>query len=250
MNQLKDILNTLQEREVEANIQPEDIDPKVRAGVEALVRNAKSSIETVSRQYREAVMENVVIIGVNGKTSKQFAEVAQSLGTLAVDFNLIQDRLVNSLKNRAVGELYTSDAHFKLIDELSKIRLEYDMAQLPTPQVNAYNDGIYDFPLNVAIPKLLLKNYETALESAITRREIGKAALSSKFAGKKLPVVLYNLSRGVDTRFIPAPIMTIDSNNEVTAAVVKKKLSDVKLLLNKVTNSLAAQTEENENERK
>jgi hypothetical protein len=232
MNQLKEILSQLQDKEAEANLQPEDVNPNVRAGVEALVRNAKQSIEGIARQYREAVMANVVIIGVKGKTAKEYAEVAKKLGSLAVDYNLIQDRLTNNLRLRAVGEYFTSDANFKLIDELAKIRLEYDMTQLPTPVINAYNDGIYDAPLAIGIQKLLVKNYGTALESAITRREIGKQALESRFTGKKLPVVIYNLDRDVDARFIPAPMIVIESNGPVTENGVKKKLSEIRAQLN------------------
>lgn len=248
MNQLKEILATLKEKEAEANIQPEDVDPKVRAGVEALVRNAKASLDTIARQYRDAVMANVVIIGVNGKTAQQYAEIAQKLGSIAIDFNMIKDRLVTNLKKRAVGELFTSDANFKLIDELAKIRLEFDIVQLPTPQINAYNDGIYDAPIDIAISKLLLKNYGTSLESAITRREIGRKALEAKFTGKKLPVVLYNLDKDVDARFIPAPLLTIESNSNVTENGVKKKLSEIRAQLNgkqKTENEgQTAQTEE------
>lgn len=196
-------------------------------------------------------MGSVVIIGVNGKTSEAFAKAAEKAGAIAVDFNMIIDRLANNLSKRATGPEYTSDSHFKLIDELAKIRIEFDMVQLPNPQVNAYNDGIYNSPLKEAIVKLLAKNYGSGLQSAITRREIGRKGLEVRFSGKKLPVVLFNLDADVDVRYIPNPVTVITSNQKVTPNLVKKKLSEIKNMLidkelqDSQTNGQSAQTQEN-----
>ena len=236
MNTLKEILTKLQEKEAESKIIPEEVDYKTRAGVEAIVRNAKTDIDALSRSYKEQVMSNVVLVAVKGKTAKEFAEAASKSGAVAVDFNLIVDRLVSNLASRAVGATFTSNANFMLLDEMQKVRLEYDMVQLPTPQINAYNDGIYDAPLAEAIKKLILKNYGSGFQSAITRREIGKAALAARFGGKKLPVIVYNLDQDVDTRFIPAPTATLTSNAAVSANIVKKKLAEIRAQLNKDQN--------------
>lgn len=231
MNTLREILDRLSDKEAEAALNPEDASPKVRAGVEALARNAKVDVERIAKEYKDAVMGSVVIIGVKGATAQEFATAAEKAGSIAINFTAVNDRLVKALKARGVGELYTSTAHFMLIDELSKLRLEYDMVQLPTPQVNAYSDGIYDAPLAIAIEKLLRKNYGTGLQSAVTRREIGARALQARFSGKKLPVVVYNLEEDVNVSFIPAPLTVVKSDKKVSDNIVKKQLSTIKAML-------------------
>jgi hypothetical protein len=245
MNDLKSILSNLEEKEAEASLRPEDCDPKVRAGVEALVRNAKVDVETISKKYRDAVLANTVIVATYGESAEEFASMAGEHGAIPINYNLIQERLVGSLRSKAVGDYYTSTAHFALLDELSKIRLEYEMVQLPTPQANAYSDGIYDAPLAEAVDKLLTKNYGSGLESAVTRREIGKKALEARFSGTKLAVILYNVNKDVDTRFLPAPIASFDIKGKVTDNIVKKKLNELRALI-KNTNKLDQEVDQGE----
>jgi hypothetical protein len=128
---------------------------------------------------------------------------------------------------------------------LSRIRLKYDIVSLPTPIINNYNDNVYDQPIEVAVRRLLEKNYGSSLQSAVTRREIGRKALEARFSGKKLPVMVYNLLERVDTRFLPDPSADIVSNSVPNETVVKKKLTEVKNLLNKSQNNgQSAQTDE------
>lgn len=243
MRELSEILAALKDTEATANIEPRETDPRVRAGTEALVRNAKADLERLYTEYKDTVINNVVVIAVKGKTAAEFAASAAKLGAVPVDFDLISERLATNLSKRAVGDIYTSDAHFKLLDELAKIRIEYDIVRLPNPQINAYNDGIYNSALRPAIDKLLLKNYGTSLQSAVSRREIGKHALESRFGGKKLPVVLYNLTGDVDTQFLPAPVTTIVSDGKVTDNSVKKKLTEIRSLLAVKKEGTEAETE-------
>lgn len=246
---LKDILKKLSDKEAEAAINPEDVDPRVRAGVEAIVRNAKVDLVTIQKEYKEAVMDNVVLIAINGDYSKQFAEIAESMGALTINFNEVNENLVKSLESAQLGDVYTSNMHFALLGELSRIRLKYDIVTLPTPMVNNYNDNVYDQPIDVAVRRLIDKNYGTSLQSAVTRREIGRKALEARFSGKKLPVVIYNLLLRVDTRFLPDPSADISANSIPNETVVKKKLTEVKNLLSKSQNNgQSAQTEELEDE--
>ena len=231
MNQLADIISQISEKEAEAAVHPEEVNPNVRQGVEAMVRNAKAELERINTEYRDEVMNSVVTIGVTGDSAKEFAEQAESLGAIAIDFNLIKGRLVAALENSGQGDLYNSNMHFRLISELSQIRLDYNMVSLPTPIINGYNDGVYDSPIATAIDRLLDKCYGSALQSAVTRREIGKKALAIRFTGQKLPVIVYNMDRDADTQFLPRPTAKFESNGEVTETGVKKKLTEVKSLL-------------------
>lgn len=247
MSDLKELFAKIVDTEATAAIDPTGVDPRVRAGVEANVRNAKQDLEKVNREYMDALMNNVVIIGVTGETSAEFAASAEKAGAISVDFDLVINRLAENLSKRAVGTEYSSDAHFKLIDELSKLRLEYDMVRLPNPQINGYNDGIYGQPLLPAIRTLILKNYGTGLQSAITKREIGKKGLAARFTGKKLPVILFNLNGEVDAAFLSTPVTTIKSNGKVTDNGVRKKLSEVKnLIAGKTANQTDEQTQTQE----
>jgi hypothetical protein len=242
MNKLEEVLSQISEKEAEAAIHPEEVSPNVRQGVEALVRNAKADLEKINTTYRDLVMNSVVTIGVTGETAKEFAEKAESLGAVAVDFNLIKQRLVAALENSGQGEMYNSNMHFRLISELSQIRLDYNMISLPTPIINGYNDGVYDSPIVVAVDRLLDKCYGSALQCAVTRREIGKKALAIRFTGQKLAVVVYNMDRDADTQFIPMPTAQFVSDKEVTDEGVKKKLTEIKSLLNSKTKKPKDQT--------
>lgn len=252
MNNLKELYGKILDVTADSEIDPTACDPRVRPGVEAKVRNAKQDLERVKKEYQDALIGHVVTIGVNGSSAAEFAHAAEKAGAIAVDFELIVNRMAENLSKRAIGNEFTSDALFKLIDELSKVRIEYDMVQLPTPRADAYSDGIYNAPLREAIAKLFFKNYGSSLQSAITRREIGKKGLEAKFTGKKLPVIVYNLTQDVDVRFLPVPVTVITSNGKVTDNNVKKKLAEIKAMLadkkeetqDSQTNGQSAQTQE------
>jgi hypothetical protein len=232
MNQLKELVDQYTDKAAEANIIPEETDPRVRAGVEALVRNAKQELPIIQRKYAEAVLGNVVLIAVSGTNSEKFAKEAEKLGAISVDFLSVYKKISERLSGRAVGPTYTTDVHFKLLDELSKIRLEYDVVRLPNPMINAYSDGIYDAPINDALLSLFEKNYGSSLYSAATRRDIGKEAFEKRFTGKLLPVIVYNYTGAIDTQMLPAPAATFAADKSVTSKQVSKLLTQVKNTVN------------------
>jgi hypothetical protein len=245
MNQLKELVDQYTDKAAEAAVIPEETDPRVRAGVEALVRNAKQELPLIQRKYSEAVMSNIVLIAVSGANSEKFAQEAEKLGAVSVDFLSVYKKIAERLAQRAVGPTYTTDAHFKLLDELSKIRLEYDVVRLPNPMINAYSDGIYDAPINDALLALFEKNYGSSLYSAAARRDIGKEAFEKKFTGKLLPVILYNYNGAIDAQMLPAPAATFVADKAVTSKQVSKLLTQVKNTLNgKTSKEDADETEE------
>ena len=212
-----------------------------------MVRNAKKDLDKLYRNYKALVMNHVVIIGVKGASAAEFAKAAEQLGSISVDFNLVKNRLVTQLGKSAVGDVYSSHAHFRLIAELHKVKMEYEMKELPTPKINGYSDGIYDSPFNVAVSKLIDNNYGSSLQSAITRREIEVKALAARFSGKKLPVVVYNLDKEIDSQYLSQANTIIESDGDVTLDSVKKKLSGIaKSLTQKLkTETESSQTQEN-----
>jgi len=175
-----------------------------------------------------------VLIAVSGEGCREFAEIAaKDCGTVSVDFQGVTKKLVERLKARYASDTYNQGTHFILLDEFQKLKLEYEILRIAAPQVSGYNDGIYDFPLEEAVDKLLIKNYGDKLFSAISRREIGEQALNGKFNGKKLPVVLYNYTGSVDTDSLPLPLVTLAIDSKVTLKSVKKALTEVSSKLNK-----------------
>lgn len=228
MTDLKAILTELEEKEAESKLVPEQVDPRVRAGVEAKVRNAIQDLPRIQDKYKEAVMSTVTIIAVTGENAEKFAQIASdTMNALSVDFQLIKSRFVNNLKSRNAGEVYSSNTHFMLLDEVQKVKLEYKVLALPAPVINHYFDGIIDEKLEKAIELLLKKNYGNSLYSAITRREVGKRALEERFAGKNLPVILYNCNGEVDTNFLPTPSFLVDASSDVNVNMVKETLSNM-----------------------
>lgn len=239
MNQLVELLKNIEEKRAETKIIAEDADPRVRAGVEAIVRNAQGELSMLETKYKDAVMQSVVLIGLQGSTAEDFAVVAQEkFHAMAIDFRFLKSSLLNTLKSRNAGETYTSNVHFMLLDELSRVRTKYDIVRLPTPLISGYNDGIYDAQLSIAIDRLFEKNYGESLYSAVTRREIGNRALEKGFKEAMLPVIVYNFEGKVDSNFLPNPVTTIISTEFATVKSVKAALEDVKEIVtnNKVSN--------------
>jgi len=235
---IKDLIDQLAEKRAESRISPEESDPRVRAGVEALVRNAKVAVDEIGQQYKDSVMGHVVLVAVSGPSSKEFADMsAAKLNTLAVDFKYIEKVLIENLITRKAGERYGQNEHFLLLDEFNRLRIEYKFVLLPAPKVERYNDGVYEAPLAQAVSTLIKNNYQTSLFSAVTRRLIGQLALEKEFVGKFLPVVLYNYEGPVDAKMLPAPTLELEVSGKVTEKAVKTAMNEVraKLVGNKQT---------------
>jgi hypothetical protein len=248
---IKDIVAQLKEKQAESRIIPEESDPRVRAGVEAIVRNAKSELTRLESQYRTEVMGHVVVIAVNGPDSKDFAEIAsKKMKTLAVDFRGVLSHLLTNLRARSASARYGQNEHFLLLDEFNRLKLTLGVAQLPAPKISHYSDGIYEAELEFAVSSLITKNYENSLYSVVSRHEIGKAALQNEFVGKYFPVVLYNYSGPIDQQFLPFPIVEFTADGNVNEKSVKAVMNDVKakLLGNKANDPANGNTEGEDNE--
>jgi hypothetical protein len=235
MNRLKEILTELKDKTAESLVDPGSAPFATRHGTEALVRNAKQALPQLETLYKEEVMANVFIVGVNGPNQEAFAKIAQEkFGTTTIDYNLVLKKLGERITARHAAKTYSPQDGFLLIDELLKIKKEYNMSQIPMPRNNGYQDGAFNGTMEEGIAKVIGINYGNALQSAVTRREIGNAALADKFSDKYYPVVLLNYDEksGIDTRFLPRPMAFV----ETTAEPVTEK--EVKSVLTGISNSL------------
>lgn len=232
MNRLKELVKEIKEQKAILAVNPGDIDPQVRATFEGSQRNAGDVLKKLEDQYRNEITNHVVAVSIVGEFAADFAVKAAALGVVAINYQQVVDDIESNLKDRNAGVEYDSNTHFMLLDELSKIRIKHEMVRLPNPTVNGYNDGVYGSSIKDALKIIFNKNYGEGLQSAISRREIGRIALSGNFAGSKLPVFLYNNIGNVDTTFLPAPVTIIKIDKEMDKDEVLGKIKELKGILN------------------
>lgn len=230
MNKLKNIMDQIKEEQAMLAINPEDVDPRVRNTFEGQLRNSKEKLAQLEESYKNAVMEHTVIITVKGSEANHFASLAKE-AAVSLNYKLILENLVSALEARNAPVPYDSNTHFMLLDELAKVRIKYNIARLPNPLVNGYNDGVYGSDLETAVDILINKNYEQGLYSAITRKEIGNVALNGEFTGKKLPVFIYNNDGQVDVNFLPMPIAVIEINKKMDKEEVLGKIKELRSVI-------------------
>lgn len=234
-NRLKELLDEVADKEATTKIEPARVQASIRAGTEAMVRNATADLPKVKDLYMNEVMNHVIIIAVNGPGQDEFANIAKyKYDTRTVDYKLVQKTLTDRIKARNASNKYTNQEHFLLLDELTKIKTEYQMVQLPPPRNNGYMEGAYNKGLEEGLETLIKINYGSSLNSAITRREIGKLALEDKFSAKYYAVVLKNFTGNdaVDIRFLPQPVTIVDTGTEkITEKEVKSVLDKVNTMV-------------------
>lgn len=233
---LKERISQIEEKRAEAALSVEDSDPRVRAGVEATIRNAIQTLEQLETDYKDAVIPMAALIAIEGDGSKEFANTARiAFDTPTVDYEGVTNRIIDNVRTRSGRNEFTTQEFFLVLDELNKIKLEYGILSLPVPRVNAGSDRVYNCSIEEAVRNLLKINYDEQLNSVVTRREIGKLALSMKFSGKNLPVVVYNYRGSLDEQYLPRPLVTVSANlAEVNKDYVKEVLTQVK---NRLTGS-------------
>lgn len=232
-NRLKELIDSYRDKLAESQINPADADPKVRAGTEAIQRNAVRDLPDLAARYMDEVMKHSVIIGVSGTNSEEFAKIAKyRFKVVSVDYSLALNKMVNNMRKRGVRDAFYNEEYFMTLDEIIKLKSEYGILHLPAPRINHASDQVYNYPLEKALTNLIKTNYGDQLYSVVTRREIGKQALEDRFSGKSMPVVLYNYNGGYDESLLPRPILTVDANGKIDEKFVQSKLNEVKAKLN------------------
>lgn len=236
MSDLKTLLELIAEKQAEASIKVEDVEFKIRAQAEAVKNNSAKQLQELKKEYQNMASNLTDIVTVTGSGAEEFCKKAEAYGVPSVNASYLKNRLVTVLKNSQVGSLYTSSAHFVLLNVFAQLRQDFDIAQLPTPVVNPM-DKIYDRPLDEAIKNLLDKNYGNQLESAIVKRQIGEAALNAKFSGKKNVVLVYNASNGLDEQMLPRQILSTEiSGTDLNDNDIKKLLGELRAKIKQSNN--------------
>jgi predicted metal-dependent peptidase len=249
-SKLKELIDAYKDKFAESKIEPADADPKVRAGVEAIVRNATRDLPDLTDRYMNEVVKHAVIVAVKGTNGEEFGTIAKyRFKMISIDYHLALNRMIKSMRKRGVRPDYYNEEYSMTLDEIQQIKLEYNILQLPAPKINHTTDQVYNRPLEVALANLIKNNYNEQLYSVVTRRELGKQALEDRFDGKNLAVVLYNYQGELDETFLPKPIIVIDANGPVDEKFVQQKIAEVKSKLNhKPLNKTKTTTEQTQGE--
>ena len=239
---LKEILNQLRERKVESEMVLEAVEPKYRPGVEGTIRSAKDEMVRLTNLYKAEAVRNTVLIGVRGPGAAKFAEIAQeSFKTVSINYKEIAVRITKSLRERRAQDTYSQHEHYLLLTELNNTKAQYGIAFLPPPSFT-FNDGSFGQPLEIAIERVISANYNNTLYSIVTKKDIGDYALKAEFAGKTLPVVLYNYT-DVDAAHLQEPLTVVDADENIDTEFVKTVLNGVRNRLKKAKSSKSLEDE-------
>jgi hypothetical protein len=210
MNNLKQLLNELADVTATAAIDVEAADPRTRSGLEGMVNNAKLEIDRIKAAYKTRVLENAIVISVSGESSEEFARVArEKLGIANLDYRSVNNRIVESIKNRRAGDVLESAALGVVSDEIGLIGRENGFTAGAITN-SSYQDGIYGQPIALGVDNLIRLNYGTALNSVIVAKQIGELAFDLRFSEGKFPVIVYN-SGAFDIGLMPSPVHEVSS---------------------------------------
>ena len=141
---LKETLDSILEKKAESRVEPLDCDPRIRAGVEGAVRNAKEAIPALEREYKAEVLKTAVIIAVCGKGAAKFAQISKDVfKTVAIDFHYVVDEVAAAISARGGNDEYNTQEHWLLLNELQRVRHDYEIASILPPEVNYQTDNVY-----------------------------------------------------------------------------------------------------------
>jgi len=225
---IKTLQDKIQETMRIANEDLTTFDPQIRPAMEGRQRSAQSELRGLELQYRNRVVEGIVLISVSGEFAADFAAIASDkFKTLSFDYLAPVERIAKSVLSRGGRDMYDTHEHWMVMDELNQIKLNYSMSHIP-PLHAKMGTGT---PLREALKDLFDATYSGSLYSAILRGDIGKAALEAGFVGKTLPVVIYNYNVPVDLSMLKEPIANISVTKKPTEASVKLELVKIKKAL-------------------
>lgn len=215
-------------------MEPNDADVRVRAGVEARVRNATAKLPELETKYRAAIKDHVVLIGIVGAGAKEFANIAKYVYKTAIaDFSVLNHKLQANFMARSARMDFNNQESYMLLDELAKLKLEYGILSLPNPTFNIGSVNLFGENTFKVIDMVLRHNYGNQLHTVALLNEIHKTALASHFGGKLLPVIVFSdevttESMAVDETVLPRIHKIFEIGAVVTDETVAAVLEDVK----------------------
>jgi len=222
---LKELLDQIKELTAESNIEPEAVAPSVRAGTEAIKRNAIRNLAEKKAEYLQLVPNHFGVIAVTGDSGEEFAREATNIGYLALNYEEVNKRLAKAINARsAKGEFYSPE-YWAMIEELTNIKSDLKAQSLPVPNFKTDEAGRFA-SIDDAVKTLIERELGTELYALYTRKLAAEKALELKFHGDLIPIIVYNYKEG-NGWALPSPIGLITAN-ETTTDQVKEVLEQVK----------------------
>jgi hypothetical protein len=234
MNFLKDIIEKIQEKTAEANIDVKASAPGVRAGVEAIARNAREEIVMLNQQYRTAVASRVLLVEVVGEHAGEFAKIARSGKRQVPAYNYLEvaDEIVAVLRTQTRNDSFTSNESLFFQTKVLELKALLGIQQMPPLKINEVQPTVYYQPIQEAVERSLEASYGNGLYDAYTLRSAQEEALKNEFIGNVMPILVYNFKAiDPDSRLLPPTFFVIDASQPVTRAYVQEQLNRVKELL-------------------
>lgn len=231
MNNIKDLYKAVAAKRLEASEELEAVDPRLRSGAEGRIRQAKIDVIAHEQQYKHEIVKNIVVIAVVGEKAKEFGSIATNkFKTVSVDYLKILNDISENVSHRSGRDVYSTNEHLMVLDELNKAKGKYGISTLPILQSRFEVVGI-DMPLRESLYKNFQHQYGSTLYSAVIKSEAANQALESGFTGTTLAVIVYDYDPeiGIDTSVLPAPAAIVNVNDtEINEFFVKKTLTSIR----------------------
>lgn len=244
----KTLIDEINQKRLEASIDLESVDIRLRLGAEGRKRSAAAELSALEARYMDGILENVLIIAVNGPGAAQFAEIAEKkFRFTTINYMLAADETYQNVLSRGGKDTYSSNEHWMVMDELNRIKINNRIVSLPPLQANFADIG-FEKPLRSSIHHMFVKHYGSTLYSIVSKREIGKKALSIGFSRNFLPVILYNYTIELDKTILLEPFCVLKIENNPTEDYVKSSLLDIQKACKAKLTSREGESNENRNE--
>lgn len=225
---LKEIVSQLRDARATTNLSLDSVDPRYRSGVEGRIRQAENEIQALEQEYRDEVADNLLIVGLRGAGSKNFAEHASD-SMLCVDQNMVVNIITKNIEERLPNYAGFSGQELNaLLGELNEVRALYGIQSIPPIQDNNIAATVASLPLRDAIDRVLRSNYGIQIHSAVIRRHASNTALEKMYDGAgRLVVGIYNYS-GIDPLILPEPHVIVDLDGDITQEKVDETLDKIR----------------------
>lgn len=227
---LKSFLDKYKEGAAEAAIVPQELDPRVAAGGEAIKRKGERTMVEAKAEYLSHLPSVLKVIAISGTYSQSFADFSKKLiGITTLNYTGVVDQLTAAINERSSRDSFSNQEYEMLLDELNKLKIELGASVLSTPHFSS-DDQASQVPIKTAVKMLIERTFGNDLYALTTRVAASKAAFESKYDGEQFPVIVYNYNSG-PTQFLPVP---------VRAAAIEQIIdeNDVKGALHGINSSL------------
>jgi hypothetical protein len=209
MSTLKDIVERIKESRATATLNPDDVEPRVRAGVEGQVRQAQREISDLETEYRNALLGSLIIVGCRGANGYKFMKEAGG-AVLCVDENEVVSYLTKKVGERVHRyEGFTGQEYGLLLGALGELKADFGILSIPPIKENDLYRQVAQLSLFDAINKLLRINYGTQLHEAVINKSIADKALAALHSAPNLVVCIVNYT-GLSGEIVPKPAVLLD----------------------------------------